>query len=73
MGDHVISAAEDLVKKAMRGVYPIESEELSRIVNPNLPASFASPVELYHAVDEMIAQLQAKLTLVERALRERAK
>ena len=57
----------------MRGVYPIESEELSRVVNPNLPASFASPVELYHAVDEMVAQLEAKPTLAERALRKRAK
>ncbi len=69
MGDHIITLVDDLLKKAMRGVCPIEAEALYRLVYERMPSSFASVRELHNAVEEMVMELEAKLTAVENALR----
>lgn len=66
-GDHVIALADDLLKKAMRGVYPVESHGLYQLTH-DLPVSFSSPHELYATVVSFVEELEAKLTFAERSL-----
>jgi hypothetical protein len=72
MGDQIIKLLDDLLKKAMRGVYPIEADALYPLVNERLPSSFASVRELHSTAEEMITELEAKLTAAENALRKQS-
>jgi len=72
MGDHIITLADDLLKKGMRGVYPIEMDRLYRVVSEKLPSSLASIRDLHNAVEDMVIDLEAKLNAAENALRKQS-
>lgn len=66
-GDRVIALGEDLIKKAMRGLYPVEPDELLRRAF-NLPFSLASVRELYNLVLTFVEELEIKLAHAEQAV-----
>lgn len=72
MGDQVLTFVNDLLKKAMRGTYPIEADALYRLVYERVPSYFASVRELHSTVEEMIMELETKLTAAENALRKQS-
>ena len=60
-GAGVIDLADELLKKAFRGTYPIESDEISRLHVPQLPARFNDVGTLVAAVEPLVTDLEAKL------------
>ena len=68
MGDQIITLADDLLKKAMRGVYPIETDAFRRFLYAGLPSFFASVRDLHSAVEVMVIELEAKIAAAEKAL-----
>jgi len=68
MGDLVISLADDLLKRAFRGIYPIVLDDFDVVAYPSLPRSFATVQALYAAVEPVVSELEGKLTSAESAL-----
>lgn len=69
--ERVSALSEDLLKKAMRGIYPIETDKLLRLAF-KLPDTFASVGEVYHLLLPLVEELEAKLTHAEQAVKARA-
>lgn len=70
-GDRVIALGEDLIKKAMRGTYPVSTDEFLRFAF-QLPATLASVSEVYDLVLPFVEELEAKLTHAEEAVKASA-
>ena len=64
-GVHVIELAGDLLSKAFRGTYPVESESLAALCTPGFPRKFATAEELVSFVEPMIDDLETKLKICE--------
>ena len=64
-GARVIELAGDLLAKAFRGAYPIQSETLAALCTPGFEHQFTAAEELVSAVEPMIADLEARLNAYE--------
>jgi restriction system protein len=62
---HILDLAGDLLTKAFRGVYPIESETIAALCIPNFPRQFAKAEDLLAVVEPMVGDLGARLTAYE--------
>lgn len=60
-GTSVISSTEELLRKAMRGNYPFETDELASFTLDNMPATVGSSTQVIEIVEPMVADLEAKL------------
>ena len=60
-GARILELAGDLLTKAFRGAYPIESQALAALCTPGFPRKFATAEELLAAVDPVIGDLEARL------------
>lgn len=57
----VLELASDLLTKAFRGIYPIETEALEALVTPGVPHEFHTPEDVLAVLEPMIADLEGKL------------
>lgn len=67
-GARTIELVTDLLAKAFRGTYPVESETIAAFGTPGFPRQFATVEELVSAVEPMIEDLEAKLERFEASL-----
>lgn len=65
----IVKLVEDLLTKAFRGVYPIESDEILRLIAPILPSQFGSAELVVAAIEPLIADLEVKLSLCKAPLK----
>jgi len=66
-GALVISLADDLLRKGFRDVYPFEPEYMLRAANRIEQALVESPVALIGMLEPMVADLEARLGVLEAA------
>jgi hypothetical protein len=66
-GDHVVAVANELLSKAFRGIFPIETESLAGIAIFGEPKIFTTAVQLADFVQSTIVDLEAKLDVCERS------
>ena len=64
-GIHVIECATELVTKAVRGRYPVETESLGALFLLGGVRQFPTANEILSVVEPMIAELEARLTVCE--------
>lgn len=62
---HILDLAGDLLTKAFRGTYPIESETLLALCTPGFPRQFASAEDLLAIVEPMVGNLEVRLRAYE--------
>jgi hypothetical protein len=67
-GDHVVAVASELLSKAFRGMFPVETESLAGMAILGEPKVFANAVELAYFVQSAIVDLETKLDTCERLL-----
>lgn len=60
-GASVISLAEDLLRKAFRGVYPFETDEMHRHSAPGSPAAIGTVEELFAHLEPLVRELEDRL------------
>lgn len=63
-GAHVIETSEELLRRAFRGVYPIDVDPLLSFSYPQIPAQFDSSEAVVGFLKELIDDLEAKLDAV---------
>lgn len=61
-GAAVISFAEDLLRKGLRGVYPFETDYMWRHASRVVCDIVISPVALVEILEPLVADLEARLT-----------
>jgi hypothetical protein len=61
-GARVIELCKELLSRAFRGLYPILTDTVALLVDPGLPKEFASPEQIFVAVEPMILELEMKLS-----------
>ncbi|MEW5856118.1 MAG: restriction endonuclease, partial [Cyanobacteriota bacterium] len=57
----IINIVEDFLRKAFRGNYPIEVDQLAVTVVPHWPERFNDASEIVIAIDSLVRELEAKL------------
>lgn len=67
-GFHALNAADDLLRKAFRGAYPIETDVLHSITIPALPKMLASAEELVLALEPLLQEFEARLDAYDTAI-----
>lgn len=60
-GARVISFSEDVLRKALRGIYPIESNENPDPISPHAPLIFKSIEQVAIKLEQLIGELEQKL------------
>jgi hypothetical protein len=60
-GASIINIVEDFLRKAFRGNYPIEVDQLAATVVPHWPERFNDASEIVIAIDSLVRELEAKL------------
>jgi restriction system protein len=60
-GARVVDLCRDLLGKALRGVYPVSSDELNAAVEPELPRQMHSPEEIVAVVEPRLEELERRL------------
>lgn len=66
---NVLDLARDLLTKAFRGTYPIQSETLEALVVPGFLRQFATAEDVVGVLEPMISELETKLTECEAQVR----
>lgn len=60
-GDRIVNLCRDLLSRALRDLYPFQSEVIGALIIPGLPENFSSPQEVVAVVEPMITELEKKL------------
>jgi restriction system protein len=60
-GFHALNAADDLLRKAFRGTYPIETDVLHSLAIPTIPNQLVSAEELVLALEPLLKEFEARL------------
>ncbi|ARW11835.1 restriction endonuclease [Acetobacter pasteurianus NBRC 101655] len=60
-GQFVVEAASNVISKASRGIFPIESDISDRIKAPSLPALLFNYGEVVAVLEPLLAELESKL------------
>lgn len=68
-GDHIVSLLNELLSKAFRGNFPVETETLAGLAMFGEPKIFGDPIELAEFVQAALVDLEAKLEACEKSLR----
>lgn len=63
-GARVIEAASELLARAFRGLYPIETDSMHRFTVPGLPERFHSDKDVVAALEPLLSDLETKLASV---------
>lgn len=66
-GDHVITFASELLNKAFRGTFPVESDSLVGMIFFDGPKSFLNATQITEFVQSAISELEGKLDACERS------
>lgn len=69
-GPRMIEFASDMILKALRGTYPIQSETLAALTVPGLDQEFANAEQLVSVITPIVEDLDSKITACEAALRK---